>query len=76
MQLESKVKAAALKKKLEASKATQALEQKALQISMAIAQSKIQAELDVAEAEEQVISQAMEEEEVSSLFNPPSQCGP
>ena len=76
MQLESKVKAAALKKKLEASKATQALEQKALQISMAIEQSKIQAELDVAEAEEQVISQAMEEEEVSSLFNPPSQRGP
>lgn len=70
-QLDAKVKAAALKKKLEASKTAQALEQQALQISMAIEQSKIQAELDIAETENQILSQALEEEEAVSLFNPP-----
>ena len=72
MQLEAKANAAALKKKLEASKTTQVLEQQAQKLSMAIEQSKIQAELDAVEAQEQVISQAMEED-VVSLFHPPSQ---
>lgn len=74
-QLDAKVKAAALKKKLEASKTAQVLEQQALQISMAIEQNKIQAELDIAETENQILSQAIEEEEAVSLFNPPSRHG-
>lgn len=75
MQLEAKANAAALKRKLTATKATQELEQRAQQLTQAIEQSKIQAELEAAEAKEQVISQAIEEEEVGSLFNPPSRPG-
>lgn len=63
MQVQSQAKAAALKKRLESAKITHELQQQAMQLSNAIEQQKIQAEIDATQAEEQVIAQAIEEEE-------------
>ena len=71
MQVEAQAKAAALKKRLEAAEATQELEQQAHKLSMAIEQSKLKAELDAANAEENVFSQALDTQDMTSLLNPP-----
>ena len=72
MQLQAKANLAAMKTKLAAAKQTQELEQKVQQMTQVVEQQKLQVEINAAEAREQVISQALEEEEVIPLLHSPS----